>query len=373
MLAVNKIDLVDFDERVFRDIVSDYRKFAEPLGFRSLFAIPISARFGDNVSLGQPKTPWYQGAASARASRNASTSRRTAASAPFRLPVQWVNRPHLDFRGFAGTIAERARRRAASRSSSPDRGSRSTVDAHPRRRRGDVDSAEAGDAVTLTLDRRGRHCPRRRACRSPTSRPEVADQFAAHVIWMSADAMLPGRSYLMKIGARTSPAQRHRAQAPHRRQQSRASSPPRRSPSTRSASATSRRPCRSPSTPMPTIATPAPSSSSTAATNETAAAGMIAHGLRRATNVHRHGLVGRRASAHAAQKHQKPAILWFTGLSGAGKSTIANLVEAKLHARGVHTDAARRRQRAPRPQQGSWVSPTPTGSRTSAASARWRG
>ena len=103
VLAVNKIDLVDYDERVFRDIVIAYRKFAEPLGFRSLFAIPISARFGDNISSVSPRTPWYQGGHLLSGSKP-SRSRRTAAARPFRLPVQWINRPHLDFRGFAGTI-----------------------------------------------------------------------------------------------------------------------------------------------------------------------------------------------------------------------------------------------------------------------------
>ena len=127
VLAVNKIDLVGYDEKIFRDIVIDYRKFAEPLGFRSLFAIPISARYGDNVIAPSPRTPWFEGAhlLDYLERIEVEDDRRAA---PFRLPVQWVNRPHLDFRGFAGTIAERADRARAIRSSS-----RAPVAQHGRR------------------------------------------------------------------------------------------------------------------------------------------------------------------------------------------------------------------------------------------------
>ena len=137
VLAVNKIDLVDYDERVFRDIVAAYRKFAEPLGFRSLVAVPISARFGDNVSSVEPAHALVSGPASAAEASETRRGREDRRSAPFRLPVQWVNRPHLDFRGFAGTIAsgrvargERDRRRRF--------GQQTTVKSHPRRRRGDA-------------------------------------------------------------------------------------------------------------------------------------------------------------------------------------------------------------------------------------------
>ena len=198
----------------------------------------------------------------------------------------------------------------------------------------ETDSAEAGDAVTLTLAEE-LDIARGDVLAHPASRPEVADQFTAHLIWMSADAMLPGRSYLMKIGARTVPAQvtelKHRIDVNNYDKLA-----------AKSLELNEVGFCN--------LATTAPITYDSYAdnhdtggfilidrqTNATAAAGMIAHGLRRATNVHRHGAtVGR--EAHASLKHQKPAILWFTGLSGAGKSTIANMVEARLHARGVHT------------------------------------
>ena len=331
VLAVNKIDLVGYDERIFRDIVIAYRKFAEPLGFRSLFAVPVSARFGDNVSSLSPKTPWFQSGHLLQRLETIEVEE-DRRSAPFRLPVQWINRPHLDFRGFAGTIPSGGVRRgdpvvvAGSGRTSTVKG---ILVADEER-----ESAEAGDAVTLTLAdevdvaRGDILCP-------PGSRPEVADQFAAHLIWMSADAMLPGRSYFMKIGARNVPASitelRHRIDVNNFDKLA-----------AKSLELNEVGFCNLATT-APVAYDPYAENRETGAfilidrqTNETAAAGMIAHGLRRATNVHRQGLAVTR-EAHAEQKHQKPAILWFTGLSGAGKSTIANLVEAKLNARGAHT------------------------------------
>ncbi len=331
VLAVNKIDLVGYDEKTFRDIVIAYRKFAEPLGFRSLFAIPLSARFGDNVSTQSARTPWFEGAHLMEYLERVEVEddRR---SAPFRLPVQWVNRPHLDFRGVAGTVA----------SGRIERGQPVVVAGSGRQTTvagifvadEATERAEAGDAVTLTLAEE-LDIARGDVLSQTENRPEVADQFTANVIWMSAQPMLPGRSYLMKIGTRTVPASvtelKHRLDvnnfdklAAKRLDLNEVGS------------------CNLATT-MPVAYDAYADNRETGSfilidrvTNETAGAGMIVHGLRRATNVHRQGLTVTRA-AHAQLKHQKPAILWFTGLSGAGKSTIANLVEFRLHARGVHT------------------------------------
>src|SRR5271168_2503046 len=331
VLAVNKIDLVDYSETVFRQIEADYRKFAETLGFRSLIALPISARHGDNVSSLSARTPWYTGPHLLDYLERVEVEE-DRRNAPFRLPVQWINRPHLDFRGFAGTIPSGsvARGEPVVVAGSGKQTTVKTILVADQEK----DSAEAGDAVTLTLADEV-DIARGDVLAHPTSRPEVADQFTAHLIWMSADAMLPGRSYLMKIGARTVPAQvtelKHRIDVNNFDKLA-----------AKSLALNEVGFCNVATT-MP-VAFDAYSDNRVTgafilidrATNETAAAGMIAHGLRRATNVHRHGLaVGR--EAHASLKHQKPAILWFTGLSGAGKSTIANLVEVKLHARGVHT------------------------------------
>jgi bifunctional enzyme CysN/CysC len=331
VLAVNKIDLVDFSETVFRQIEADYGKFAETLGFRSLMAVPISARYGDNVSSSSGRMPWYKGPhlLDYLETIEVEDDRR---GAPFRLQVQWINRPHLDFRGFTGTIPSGriARGDAIVVAGS---GRQSTVKRIFVADR-EVETAHAGDAVTLTLAdeidiARGDVLSR------PDSRPEVADQFTAHILWMSAKPMLPGRSYLLKIGGRTTPASvtelKHRLDVNNFDKLA-----------AKQLDLNEVGFCNIATT-MPVAYDPYAENRDTGAfilidrlTNETAAAGMIAHGLRRATNVHWHGASVTRET-HAVLKHQKPAILWFTGLSGAGKSTIANLVEVKLHARGVHT------------------------------------
>ena len=331
VLAVNKIDLVDFSETVFRQIEADYRTFAESLGFRSLMAMPISARYGDNVSSRSARMPWYGGPHLLEYLETVEVEDNRR-SAPFRLPVQWINRPHLDFRGFSGTIPSGriARGDAIVVAGS---GRQSTVKRIFVADR-EVETAHAGDAVTLTLADEI-DIARGDLLSKPDSRPEVADQFTAHILWMSAKPMLPGRSYLLKIGGRTTPASvtelKHRLDVNNFDKLA-----------AKHLDLNEVGLCNIATT-MPVAYDPYAENRETGAfilidrlTNETAAAGMIAHGLRRATNVHWHGTAVTRET-HAALKHQKPAILWFTGLSGSGKSTIANLVEVKLHARGVHT------------------------------------
>ena len=331
VLAVNKIDLVDFDRAAFDGIVTGFRDFAKPLGFRTIETIPISARYGDNVSSKSDRTPWYVGPHLLERLERIEVEEESRA-APLRMAVQWVNRPHLDFRGFAGTIA----------SGSVRRGDDIVVASSGRLSKvtriiagsGDVDEAGAGDAVTLTLADEI-DVARGDVFSAPDRRPEVADQFAAHVIWMSAENLLPGRSYLMKIGAKTVPATvtelRHRVDVNTLEKLA-----------GKTLSLNEVGFCNLATT-APVVFDPYAENHQTGAfilidryTNETAAAGMIAHGLRRATNVHLQNLTVTR-EARATIKHQRAALLWFTGLSGAGKSTIANLVEARLNARGVHT------------------------------------
>ncbi len=331
VLAVNKIDLVDCDEAVFRRIETDYRKFAESLGFHSLIAVPVSARYGDNVSSKSARTPWYEGPHLLDWLERIEVEQDRRA-APFRLPVQWINRPHLDFRGFAGTIASGRVGRGEALVVAGS-GRQSTV-ARIFVADQEAESAEADDAVTLTLTDEV-DIARGDVLSHPASRPEVADQFTANILWMSAQPMLPGRSYLLKIGERTTPA-------------SITDPKPRLAVNNFDKLAAKRLDLNEVgfcniATTMPVAYDAYAENRVTGAfilmdrtTNETAAAGMIAHGLRRATNIHRHEVSVTR-EAHAALKHQKPTILWFTGLSGAGKSTIAHLVETKLHARGAHT------------------------------------
>jgi bifunctional enzyme CysN/CysC len=331
VLAVNKIDLVSFSETVFRQIEADYRKFAATLGFRSLVAMPISARHGDNVSSKSARMPWYEGPHLLDYLETVEVED-DRLSAPFRLPVQWINRPHLDFRGLTGTIPS-GRVARGDPIVVANSGRQSTVKRIFVADR-EVETAHAGDAVTVTLADEI-DVARGDVLSKPESRPEVADQFTAHILWMSAKPMLPGRSYLLKIGGRTTPASvtelKHRLDVNNTDKLA-----------AKQLDLNEVGFCNIATT-MPVAYDPYVENRETGAfilidrvTNETAAAGMIAHGLRRATNVHWHGASVTRET-HAALKHQKPAVLWFTGLSGAGKSTIANLVEVKLHARGVHT------------------------------------
>jgi bifunctional enzyme CysN/CysC len=331
VLAVNKFDLVGYDRDIFDAIVAEFRVFAGKLGFKSLMPVPISARHGDNVSSLSPHTPWYAGPTLVQHLEDIDVEENRTQK-PFRLCVQWVNRPHLDFRGFAGTVASGEVRpgddivvAASGRTSKVTR----IVSAD-----GDLDKATAGDAVTLTLADEV-DIARGDVLAGAQARPEVADQFAAHVIWMDTEKLLPGRSYLMKIGARSAPVTitdlKHRIDV---------NTLDRHAAKTLSLNEVGV--CNL-AVASPIAFDPYSENRETGAfilidrfTNATAGAGMIDHGLWRATNIHRqHHAVTKQDRAKL--KGQKPAILWFTGLSGSGKSTIADLVEAKLRARGTHT------------------------------------
>jgi bifunctional enzyme CysN/CysC len=331
VLAVNKIDLVDFDQTVFDAIVAAFNVFAEPLGFKTIAPIPISARHGDNISTPSPRTPWFTGAP-LLPHLEAIDVEDTRGALPFRMPVQWVNRPHLDFRGFSGTIVSGSIARgdeiiiaASGRVSKVER--IVTMD-------GDLETANAGDAVTLTLADEV-DIARGDIIATPKGRPEVADQFTARLIWMSDEPLYPGRSYLLKMAARTVPAMvtelKYRLDVNNFEQLA-----------AKSLALNEVGVCNLATTGAlaydPYEVNPATGSFILIdrATNATAAAGLVVHGLRRATNVHRQDLNIAKAD-RSRLKHQKPAVLWFTGLSGSGKSTIANLVEAYLHAHGVHT------------------------------------
>src|SRR5580692_11012497 len=288
VVAVNKIDLVDFKQDIFDKIAADYRAFAAELGFVSVVPIPISARFGDNVTAASAHTPWYRGPTLLQYLESIDIDSDNLAK-PFRFPVQWVNRPNQDFRGYAGTITL-------------------------------ADELDIGRGDVLV---------------SPKERPEVSDQFAAHVIWMSDEPLVPGRSYLSRIGTKTTPmtvtAIKYKIDV-----------------NTRKHLAATKLELNdiavcNLSTGFPVAFDPYDQNRRTGAfiiidrfTNHTVGAGMISFGLRRGTNIHWQPLlIGK--SQRAALNKQKPAIIWFTGLSGAGKSTVASIVEQRLHARGHHT------------------------------------
>ena len=331
VLAVNKIDLVGHDEHVFSAIVRDFAAFADALNFRTITPIPVSARYGDNLSEPSANMPWYRGPTLVGFLETVDVAH-DRAEQPFRLPVQWVNRPDLDFRGYAGTIAGG---RVAPGDEVVVAGSgRTTRVARVIGAGGDLDRATAGDAVTVTLADEI-DIARGDILADAKARPPVADQFAAHVIWMSEDRLLPGRSYLMKIASKLVPVTitdlKHRIDI-------------------NSLDHIAAKTLGLNEIGFCNVATSVPIAFDAygenrdtgafilidRATNSTAGAGLIDFALRRATNIHYQDVTVSK-EARAALKHQKPAILWFTGLSGAGKSTVANIVEARLHARGVHT------------------------------------
>ncbi len=331
VLAVNKIDLVDFSQTVFDQIAADFARFAAPLDFSSLVAIPISARFGDNVIATSANTPWYNGP-SLLSHLEIVDVETALVDRPFRMPVQWVNRPNLDFRGFSGTVVGGRVRAgdeiAVAKSGRTSRVKRIvTMD-------GDLDEAVVGNAVTLTLADEV-DISRGDVLAAATARPEVSDQFAARLLWMAEDELLPGRQYLVKLATSTVSAQvttlkhkidvntlEHLAAKTLRLNEVGACNLALAQP----------------------IAFDAYSENRDMGgfilidrfTNATVGAGMIDFGLRRATNVHWQALDVDK-EARSSLKGQKPAVLWFTGLSGSGKSTIANLVERSLLAQGRHT------------------------------------
>jgi bifunctional enzyme CysN/CysC len=331
VLAVNKIDLADYDQAVFDRIVADYLAFAEPLGFASITPVPMSARHGDNVTLRSAHTPWYAGPTLLQHLETIDVES-DAAKKPFRFPVQWVNRPNLDFRGFSGTIAS-GTVRPGDKVSVAASGRESTI-ARIVTYDGDLGEARAGQAVTLTLTDEV-DIARGDLLAAPTDRPEVADQFAAHVIWMGDEPLLPGRPYLMRIGTRYVPVRitslKHKVDIDTLEHLA-----------ARTLSLNEIGECNL-SSASPVAFDAYADNRETGAfilidrySNATVGAGMIEFGLRRAANIHRQALLVSRAD-HERMSGHKPAVLWFTGLSGSGKSTIANQVERRLHERGVRT------------------------------------
>jgi bifunctional enzyme CysN/CysC len=329
--AVNKMDLVGFDERRFEEIAKGFSAFAANLGVSDVCAIPLAARFGDNVVEYSARMSWYRGPTLLGYLHSVDVSSNHAVR-PFRFPVQWVNRPNGDFRGFSGTVV--------SGSIAPGEAVLMTGSGRSTRVKeittfdGLLDCAREGDAVTLTFET-DIDIARGDLLADPREPPEFVDQFAANVIWMSDQPLVPGRSYLLKIGARTVPAAitalKYRIDVDTLAHLA-----------DRTLGLNQIGFCNL-STAVPVGFDPYAVNRDTGSfilidryTNETAAAGMIAFGLRRASNIHWQALtVGRQQ--RAALKQQVPAVLWLTGLSGAGKSTIADIVERKLLALGRHT------------------------------------
>ena len=331
VVAVNKMDLLDYSEETFNAIESDYRAFAEPLGFSEIVCIPMSALDGVNVTSKSDATPWYKGPSLLQHLEGVKIERPSDASA-YRLPVQWVNRPDLNFRGFSGTVAAGAVSTGDDVIAIPS-GKRSTVRSIVTYS-GELDAAEKSQAVTLTLNDEIDISRGDIIC-GVDGPAEQSDQFAAHILWMSDAKMFPGRQYAMKVNNQMIPATitdlKHKVNVNNFAHEA-----------GKTLELNEVGVCNlSLGKPIPFDAYKENRQTGSFIlidrnTNNTVGVGMLDFSLRRAANVVWQDLeIGK--AERAAQKHQKPAVLWFTGLSGSGKSTIANLLEKKLFDLGRHT------------------------------------
>ncbi len=331
LLAVNKMDLVDYDQATFDAIVDGYRDLAGTLGIPNVTCIPLSALRGDNILGRSPATPWYQGESLLEHLENVRI-RDVDHGVGFRMPVQWVCRPDQDFRGFAGTIAAGEIAPGTEIAVLPS-GQRSKI-ASIVTADGDLGTATAGQAVTLTLADEI-DASRGDVIAAANDPPEVADQFAAHLLWLGTDRLLPGRPYYLKTGTKTVGATvteiKHKVDV-----------------NTQEELAAKYLELNEVGycnlyLDQPVAFEKYADNRALGAfilvdrqDNATVAAGTLDFALRRAGNIHwQHVDVDKIARARI--KHQQPKCLWFTGLSGSGKSTIANLVEKRLLAMGRHT------------------------------------
>ncbi|GAA0653254.1 sulfate adenylyltransferase subunit CysN [Sphingomonas ursincola] len=332
VLAVNKMDLVDYSQARFDEIVAEYREFAASIGIAEFVAMPISGFKGDNITAPSPNTPWYSGPSLVEHLETVEVDTATDQARPFRMPVQWVNRPNLDFRGFSGLIAggtvepgDAVRVLPSGKTSTVSR--IVTLD-------GDLDSAVAGQSVTICLADEV-DCSRGDVIATADQPPQAADQFEATIVWMDDDAMLVGRSYWLKLGTQTVSVT---VQQPKY---------------TVNVNTLEHLACKTLelnaigvaeiATDKPLVFEPYADSRTLGGfilidkiTNRTVGAGMLHFALRRAQNVHWQATDITR-EVHASLKNQKPKVLWFTGLSGSGKSTIANEVEKRLNLMNRHT------------------------------------
>jgi bifunctional enzyme CysN/CysC len=331
VLAINKMDLVGYSKATFDAIVADYRAFADGIGLANFVAIPIAARDGDNVAFASAHMPWYEGATLIEHLDTVDVDI-DRATLPFRMCVQWVNRPNASFRGFCGTIASGALRRGDPVFVLP--GKRQSRIARIVTHDGDQNEAVAGQSVTLTLEDEI-DASRGDVFCAGSALPGVADQIEATIVWMADEPMLPGRPYWLKIGAKqvvaTITALKHSVNVNTLEQVA-----------AKTLELNAIGICNlkfDQAIPVDAYAANAETGGFILIdrmTNATVGAGLTRFPLRRSRNIHWHSVdVTKRARAEL--KTQKPFVLWFTGLSGAGKSTIANLVEKRLHAAGRHT------------------------------------
>ncbi|WP_284757525.1 sulfate adenylyltransferase subunit CysN [Agrobacterium sp. fls2-241-TYG-188a] len=332
VLAVNKIDMVGFEQARYETIVADYRSFVAKLGFETVVAIPLSARFGDNIIAPSPNTPWYSGAPLLRFLEEVGTHDQAAEAQPFRFPVQYVTRPNLDFRGFSGEVAA-----GSVCPGDPVMIAKSGRTSKVREivtMDGPIGIAQAGQPVTVVLDDQVDVSRGDILCK-PGERPQVSDQIQAHVIWFDSAPMIPGRSYVLRTEcdevAASISSLRYSVDI------NTLSHMPARTLAMNEIGV-----CNI-SLQAPIAFDPYRQNRTTGNfilidrfTNSTVGSGMIDFALHRSDNIKWQAIDVSKAS-RASQKGQAPRVIWFTGLSGSGKSTIANCLERRLQAEGFHT------------------------------------
>ena len=332
VLAVNKMDLVGYDQARFDEIVAEYTEFAASIGIEGFTALPISGFKGDNITTLSANTPWYSGATLIEHLETVEVRAALDATGPLRMPVQWVNRPNLDFRGFSGLIATGSVKPGDAVRVLPS-GKTSTV-TRIVTFDGDLDEASAGQSVTLCFADEV-DCSRGDVIATADNPPQAADQFETTLVWLADEPLIVGRAYWLKLGTQLVSATVHA---------------PKYAVNVNTMEHVAVKTLELNAIGVAQIATDRPIVFEPYAdnrtlggfilidkmTNATVGAGMLHFSLRRAQNVHWQALDVSR-EAHAELKNQKPAVLWFTGLSGSGKSTIANLVEKKLHSMGKHS------------------------------------
>ncbi|MBK8271864.1 MAG: sulfate adenylyltransferase subunit CysN [Sphingomonadales bacterium] len=332
VLAVNKMDLIDYDQAKYEAIVADYAAFAAEIGIKDFTAMPISGFKGDNITTNSANTPWYTGKPLIEHLETVELDNTADQSKPFRLPVQWVNRPNLDFRGFSGLIATGSVKPGDAIRVLPS-GKTSTV-TKVVTLDGDLDEAVAGQSVTVCFADEV-DCSRGNVIATADAPPEVSDQFEATLVWMDDDALHVGRSYWLKLGTQMVSAT---VQQP--KYTVNVNTMEHLAAKTLELNAIG---VAELATDKPVVFEPYAESRTLGGfilidkiSNRTVGAGMLHFSLRRAQNVHWQATdIGR--EVHANLKNQKPRVLWFTGLSGSGKSTIANEVEKQLNLMNRHT------------------------------------
>tara|TARA_R110001599_G_scaffold61466_3_gene171104 strand:- start:59966 stop:61891 length:1926 start_codon:yes stop_codon:yes gene_type:complete len=333
VLAVNKMDLVDYDQDIFDNIVREYGEFAAEIGIESFTAIPISGFRGDNITdAPSANMPWYDGRALIAHLENIEIATNAAQEKPFRMPVQWVNRPNLDFRGFSGLISSGIVKKGDPVRIVPS-GKNSTVRSIVTLD-GELDEAVAGQSVTILLDDEI-DCSRGDVIACADDPPEISDQFESTIVWMSGEALKPGRGYWLKLATQTVSVS---VQEP--KYEININTMERLAAKTLELNAIG---VAEVHTDKPIVFEPYADSRALGGfilvdkiTNATVAAGMLHFSLRRAANVHWQATTITREE-HGLLKNQTPRVLWFTGLSGSGKSTIANEVEKSLNLMNRHT------------------------------------